>query len=155
MSGRGKGASLLVGLGCAVLLAGAALHLIAAYPQVSAGLRGSNLNTGIQAALRAVFLLIGWDWIAIAMIVLIAAFTATRIRKPLVLICGFLPLLHAALMLAFLGWFVGSDMILASALLILCGALLLDSSGGRSVRAPWSKSRTTPPGCAEDQMEAS
>ena len=128
--------------------------LIAAYPQVSAGLRGSNLNNGIQAALRAVFLLIGWDWIAIAMIVLIAAFTATRIRKRLVLICGFLLLLHGALMLAFLGWFVGSDMILASALLILCGALLLDSSGGRSCRTAWSKSRVTPVPCAEEKTEA-
>ena len=128
MNGRRKGASLLVGLGCAVLLTAATLHLIAGYPQVSSALRGSNLNMGLQAALRAVFLLIGWDWIATAIIVLIAAFTATRIRRALVLFCGFLLLFHAALMLAFLGWFVGSDMILASALLILCGGLLLAGS---------------------------
>jgi hypothetical protein len=48
-----------------------------------------------------------------------------RIRKAIVLFCGFALLVEAAVMLAFLGWFVGSAMTLASALLILCGGVLV------------------------------
>src|SRR5579863_3488316 len=41
--------------GCLVLLAGAAIHLLAAYPRVPAALAKSNLNVGLQFALLAVF----------------------------------------------------------------------------------------------------
>jgi hypothetical protein len=33
-------------------------------------------------------------------------------------------------MLAFMGWFVGTDMVLASALMTLCGGLLFQNTAG-------------------------
>jgi glucose-6-phosphate-specific signal transduction histidine kinase len=125
MHGRLKAARVIIGLGCFILLAAAGLHLAAAYPRVSTGIAASNLDPGLQSALRAVFLLIGWDWIVLAVIVGFAAFTDTRISKTLVTFCGAALLVQTALMERFLGWFVGSEMICASALLILCGGLTL------------------------------
>lgn len=71
------------------------------------------------------FLIVGWHWIAIAAVAAVAAFTRARVGKALVLICGFAILIDGAVMAAFLGWFVGTDMILVSALLILCGGFAL------------------------------
>ena len=60
----------------------------------------------------------------IAIIMLISAFTVTKLRKVIVLFCGLALLVNMAVMLAFMGWFIGTDMVLASALMILCGGLL-------------------------------
>jgi hypothetical protein len=79
MNGRRKAARVLVAFGSVVLLAGAALHSMLAYPSVSAALAASNLSHSLQSAMRAVFLLVGWDWIVIAMIVLFAGFTETML----------------------------------------------------------------------------
>ena len=54
-------AQLLVGLGCLNVLAGAGLHLLAGYPRVSAALAASNLTRLLANAMRAVFLMIGFD----------------------------------------------------------------------------------------------
>ncbi len=130
MNGRNNAARMLIALGALVLIAGALLHCIAAYPKVSTAVSTSNLAAPLQKALRTVFLLVGWDWIVIAIIMLISAFSVTRLGKVIVLSCGFALLATAALMLAFLGWFVGTDMILASALMSLCGGLLFQDSSG-------------------------
>jgi hypothetical protein len=126
MNGRLKAARFLIGFGCCVMLASAALHLFAAYPRVSSpALTASNLNAGLQAAFRTVFLMVGWDWIVLAAIVLVAAFTDTRIRKAIVLICGFALLVQTAVTVGFMRWFIGSEMLLAAAFLILSGGLLV------------------------------
>ena len=130
MNGRNNAARILVALGAIVLIAGALLHCIAAYPKLSAAVSASNLGAPMQRALRTVFLLVGWDWIVIAIIMLIGAFTVTKLRKVIVLFCGFALLANAAVMLAFLGWFAGTDMVLASALLSFCGGLLFQNTGG-------------------------
>jgi hypothetical protein len=130
MNGRNKAARILVALGALVLIAGALLHCVAAYPKVSIAVRASNLGFFLQAALRTVFLLVGWDWIVIAIIMVISAFTATKLRKVMVLFCGFALLMSAAVMLTFLGWFVGTDIILASAVMSVCGGLLFTSKPG-------------------------
>lgn len=123
MNGRIKAAQWLVGLGCFILLVGAGLHLAAGYPRISKILAVAPLDVGFRAALRAAFLALGWEWIVLGVIVLIAAFTDTRIRKPVVLIGGFAMLVDAVIMAKLIGWFVGSDMILASGLLVLLGGL--------------------------------
>ncbi len=128
MNARNKGARILVALGALVLIAGALLHCIAAYPKVSTAVQASDLGAPLQGALRTVFLLVGWDWIVIAIIMLISAFTVTKLRKIIVLLCGLALLATAALMLVFLGWFAGTDIILASALMSFCGGLLFDST---------------------------
>jgi hypothetical protein len=130
MNGRNNVARILVALGALVLIAAALLHCIAAYPKVSDAVGASNLGAALQRALRTVFLLVGWDWIVIAIIMLISAFTVTKLRKVIVLLCGFALLMTAAVMLRLLGWFVGTDMILASAFVSICGGLLFRNSAG-------------------------
>ena len=125
MSGRHKVALFLIVFGCVVLLAGAALHLIAAYPRVVLGATASSLKPNLQSAFRTVFLLVGWDWIVAGIIVLIASFSATKLGKAIVLICGLSLLGHTAIMAGFLGWFAGTDMIFTAGLLIFCGGALL------------------------------
>jgi len=95
MNGRNNAARILVALGAMVLIAGALLHCIAAYPKVSTAVSASNLGVPLQRALRTVFLLVGWDWIVIAIIMLTSAFTVTKLRKVIVLICGFALLVTA------------------------------------------------------------
>ncbi|MGB7437755.1 MAG: hypothetical protein WBR26_07255 [Candidatus Acidiferrum sp.] len=130
MNGRNKVARILVALGAIVLFGGALLHCLAAYPRVMGpALSASNLSAPLQGALRAVFLLVGWDWVVIGIIALIGAFTATRIQKVIVLVCGFALVGTTAVMLKFIGWFLGTDMILAAAVMIICGGLLLGKNG--------------------------
>ena len=119
MNGRRKAARVLVAFGSVVLFAGAALHSMLAYPMVSAALAASNLSHSLQSAMRAVFLLVAWDWIVIAMIVLFAGFTETMLRRIVILFCGVALLVQTGIMLRFLGWFTGSEMIVAAGLLIV------------------------------------
>lgn len=114
-------------IGSLVLFASAALHSIMAYPKVSRALTASNLSAPLQAALRAVFLLVGWDWIVIAMIALVLAFTETKLRKPVVLFCGVAVLVATGLTLAFIGVFLGNELIGSAAVLIIVGGLLFES----------------------------
>jgi len=130
MNGRNKAGRILVALGSIVLFASAALHCVAYAKGLSPALSASNLAAPLQAALRAVFLLVGWDWVVIGVIVLLAAFTETKLRKVLVLVCGVAVLVQTGLTLAFIGVFVGNEMIGLAALLIICGGLLFQKMAG-------------------------
>ena len=127
MNQRDKFAKILVVLGSVVLFASTAVHSLA-YLRLSRVLAASNLSAPLQSALRAIFLLAGWDWVVIAVVALVAAFTATKLRRPLVLICGVAVLFETGLTLAFIGFFIGNELIGSAALLILCGGLLLRNS---------------------------
>lgn len=116
---------MLIGIGCLVVLVGSALHLIAAYPRVSAALVVSNLNEGVRNGLRAVFMMIGFTWIVIAGVTLIATFSTTRTTKATVLFCGFALLFQIPIWVGLMGWFVGNEMFLVAAGLIVIGGLLL------------------------------
>jgi hypothetical protein len=122
---RSLAARCLVGIGSLSLAAGAVLHLTGGYPLISAGVLASNLNTELQSALRCVFLIVGWHWLMLAAIAMIAAFLRASAAKAIVLLCAVALIVDGALMAKFLGWFVGTDMILASAVLILCGGFVL------------------------------
>jgi len=128
MNGRRKAARVLVASGSVVLLAGAALHSMLAYPIVSAALAASNLSGSLQSAMRAVFLLVAWDWIVIAIIVLFAGFTETMLRRIVIVFCGVALLVQTGIMLRFLGWFTGSEMIVAAGLLIVSAGLVFAPS---------------------------
>ena len=128
MNGRNKAGRILVALGSIVLFANAALHCVAYASYLSPALSASNLDAPLQAALRAIFLVAGWDWIVIGAIALVAAFTETKLRKVLVLACGVAVLVQTGLTLAFIGFFIGNAMIGLAALLILCGGLLLQET---------------------------
>jgi hypothetical protein len=127
MTGRNRAGRIVVAIGSFVLFASAAVHWFGAYPRLSGALGASNLNAGLPAALRAVFLLVGWDWVVIAIIALLAAFTETKLRKVLVLICGLAVLAETALTLAFIGVFVGNEMIGSAAVLLIAGGVLIQN----------------------------
>jgi len=127
MSGRNNAARIPVAMGSIVLFASAAVHSLTAYPRLSTAVGASNLNVQLKEPLRAVFLLVGWDWIVIAIVALLAAFTETKLRKILVLFCGVAVLVETALTLAFIGVFVGNEMIGSAAVLLLVGGLLVQN----------------------------
>ena len=127
MNVRNKVARILVALGAVVLFASTVTHS-AYYAGFSPALRASNLSTPLQAALRAIFLLVGWDWIVIAVVALLAAFTETKLRKILVLLCGVAVLFETGLTLVIMGVFLGNEMIGSAALLITCGGLLFQTA---------------------------
>src|SRR6266700_1941567 len=113
MNGRNNAARILVALGAMDLIVAALLHL-SDYPKDLAAVSASNLGAPLQGAVRALYFLVGWNWIVIAIITLISAFTVTKLGKLIVLFCGFALLVNMAVTLAFMGWFVGTDMVLAS-----------------------------------------
>ena len=121
-------AQLLVGLGSLNVLVGAGLHLLAGYPRLSVALAASNLSALLANAMRAVFLMIGFTWITIAVVTLIAAFTQTRIRRILVLFCGLSLLAQIPVWVELMGWFMGNEMFLLSGVLITFGGFLIPSS---------------------------
>jgi hypothetical protein len=129
MHGRDKAARVFVILGCVVLFVSAVLHCFAGYKNAFPALAASNLNPGLQAAFRVIFLAAAWHSFVIAMIALLAALTHTRLRKTLVLLCGLAFLLEAGVGAGMMGFFIGNEMIGAGALLLVCGGLLFDQSG--------------------------
>jgi hypothetical protein len=123
MNGRNKAARILVGLGAIGLFATAVFHL-KDYPKDTPALSGSNLSAPLQAGFRAIYVLVGWNWIVVAVIALLAAFTEAKLRKVLVLFCGVAVLVETALTLAFMGVFLGTELMGAAALSIISGGLL-------------------------------
>lgn len=132
MNGRNKAARVFVILGSVVLLASAALHCFAGYSKVFSALAMSNLNSGLQAAFRVVFLSLGWHWLVTAIVALLAGVSETRLRKTLVLFCGLAVLLEAGVGGSLMGFFIGNEMIGAAALLLVCGGLLFEKSGAQT-----------------------
>ncbi|HLW83515.1 MAG TPA: hypothetical protein VKS20_15865 [Candidatus Acidoferrales bacterium] len=129
MTGRTKAARVFVIFGSVVLFASAALHCVGGYKVGFPALKASNLSPGLQIGFRVVFLSLAWHWAVIAIIVLLAGFSQTRLRKLLVLFCGLAVLLEAAVGASVMGFFIGNEMIGAGALLLVCGGLLFDQSG--------------------------
>jgi hypothetical protein len=127
MNGRNKAARILISLGALVLIAAALLHL-SDYLKDMRAVSASNLSAPMQSEVRALFLLVGWDWFVVAIIVLISAFTVKELRKRIVMFCGFSLLVTLAVTLGFMGWFGGCAVVLSSALMILCGGLLFQNT---------------------------
>lgn len=122
-----KAARVLVVLGCVVLFGSTALHWTAAHlSHLSSALASSNLAPPVASGLHAIFILVGWDWIVISIIVLIAAFSGARARKAILVFCAVALLVSAGIVFHFVGWFIADEMLAAAALLILLGALLFD-----------------------------
>lgn len=134
MNGRNKAARILISVGAMVLIAAALLHL-SAYPKDMRAVTESNLRAPMQREVHSLFFLVGWDWLVLAIIMLISAVTVTEPRKLIVLFCGFALLATLAVMLAFMGWFWGCGVVLSSALMILCGGLLLQPMATNAAQA--------------------
>lgn len=127
MNGRNKTARVLTATGCIVLFASAVLHFFAGYSTGFPALAASNLKVELQTAFRVVFLSVGWDWILLGIIALVAAFKAKEVRRALVLVCGFGVLFEAIAGAAIMGIFFGNEIIGAAAILIIIGGLLFEN----------------------------
>jgi hypothetical protein len=127
MTDRNLAARLLVSAGAMVLIAAALLHL-SDYGKDLRVVSASNLSTPMQGEVRCLFLLVGWDWVVIAITMMISAFAVTAVPKGVVLFCGSALLVTQAVMLALMGWFWGISIILASALMILCGGFFFQNT---------------------------
>jgi hypothetical protein len=132
MNGRNKAARVFVILGSAVLVASAVLHCFAGYSKGFRALAMSNLDPGLQAAFRVVFLSLAWHWLLTATVVLLAGITETSLRKTLVVLCGLAVLLEAGVGAGMMGFFIGNEMIGAGAFLLVCGGLLFEKSGAQT-----------------------
>jgi hypothetical protein len=125
VSGRDAAAKVLAVAGALALLATAAGHL-KDYEKDT--LRAAVLRPSMQAAFRAMHLLVGWQWIVLAMVALLAMSAETNLRAVLILFCGFAVLIEAALTFVNMGVFLGTElMILAAILTIGAGALFASS----------------------------
>ena len=118
-------ARFLIIAGAGVLFLSAALHTFAAYPRVTAAVSVSNLSPTLKGALRTVFLLVGWNWLAIGILALVAALRNGTSRKLLVLLLGASILVEAGLSLAMMGVFIGNELLAAAAVLLSAGGSLL------------------------------
>lgn len=118
----------LVVAGSVVLIASAVLHGIGGFTVGFPALRASNLAPALQAGFRVVFLSLGWHWIVLAVIALVAGLSAARLRKLIVLICGLALLIEAAAGASMMGLFLGNELVGAAGVLLLCGGLLLDQT---------------------------
>ncbi len=124
--GRNKAARVLVVLGAIVLFVSAAVHCAAYLKVFSPTVGRSNLQATFQSVSRVAFLLMAWDWIVIVVVALVATFGETRLRKALVLICGLAILAETALTVAFVGFFIGNELIGSAGLFLLVGGLLFE-----------------------------
>lgn len=122
MNGNSKVAKWLVGLGCLVLFASVVLHCLAYLNFSSHIVAASNLPAALKSVFAVAFFSMAWTWIVLAIIVWLAASQETKLRKPLILICGFAILLQAIFTVPFVGFFIGNEMIGAASLLIIAGA---------------------------------
>lgn len=129
MNRRNHAARVLVALGAVILIAASLLHL-SDYPKDLSAVSASNLRAGLKGGVRDLYFSYGWDSIVIAIIMLISAFTVTKLGKVIILFCGFALLVDVATTLAFMGWFVGPEIVLVSALATLGGGLLFQNSAG-------------------------
>lgn len=109
-----------------VLFVSAAIHSLAYLKVFSPAVGASNLQPTFQSAGRVAFLLMACDWIVIAVVALVATFGDVRLRKALVLICGLAILAETALTTAFLGFFIGNELIGSAGLFLLVGGLLFE-----------------------------
>jgi len=119
--------------GAGVLVATAAIHA-AGYGSVSAAVGAGGVNPELAPALRAVWLMVAFHLVILAIIVVVASGAARG--KHIVLVCALMPAADAVLLFRFVGVFVGTiDMVAATVLLVLSGLIRdASNSGGTGAR---------------------
>ena len=124
MQNRKRIAQGLVALGSLVLFVAAALHGILGYRAVFAALHGIDAPPRIISALKVVWLMVSWHWIAVGILALIAAFARTWPRRAILPICALVALVDAAGAYSAIGLFIGDELLAVAALALLAGAAL-------------------------------
>ena|SRR5690348_2660680 len=121
MDTRTETARWLNRLGCLVLVASAIMHCVAYVKIASPAVLASNLPRPFQSVFTVAFLSMAWSWFVLAIIASLAGVQETKLRKPIVLICGFAVLIQAIFTVPFTGFFIGNEMIGAASLLMIAG----------------------------------
>jgi hypothetical protein len=128
MNNRPGTGRILAVLGSVLLLASAALHCLAYVKVSSPGVAASNLSPLLKSVFGVAFLSMAWNWAVLAAVVLIVSLGETRVRRAVVLTCGFALLIQAAFTVPSLGLFIGNEMIGVASILIIIGGLLFRRS---------------------------
>jgi hypothetical protein len=124
---RNSAAVIMLAVGATVLIGAALLHLSDYKPDLSA-VSTSDLRTGLKGAVRSLYFLVGLDWVVIATILLIIAFSGKNLRRKMVFLGGFAVLANMLVMLMNMGWFIGTGIMLASSVMVLGAGVLLQES---------------------------
>lgn len=111
----------LIGVAAVLLVATAAVHA-AGYPSVSATILASGLDPSLVAAVKALWLMFSVHLVLLAVVVTLAASVSGGRR--IVLACALIPAADTAVLLRFVGWFVGSFSLAAATVLLVLGGLL-------------------------------
>jgi hypothetical protein len=111
---------LITGAGI-LLVATAAVHA-AGYPAVSRTILASGLDPSLVAAARALWLMFSVHLVILAVVVILAGSVSGGRR--IVLASALIPAADTALLLRFVGWFVGTFGLAAATVLLVLGGLL-------------------------------
>lgn len=124
MRSRQRIAQALIVLGSVVLFVVGTVHGFAGYPEISRALAGTAIPGKLIGGLKLVWLLGSWHWITLGVIALVLAFGKAALRRALLLLCGLIVLVDAALAFAAVGPFIGDELLTVAAAALLVGAIL-------------------------------
>jgi len=128
MRTRTRIAQALIVLGSLVLFVVGAVHGFAGYPQISGALAGTAIPGKIIGGLKLVWLLASWHWITLGIVALVLSLSKAALRRALLLLCGFIVLVDAALAFAAVGPFIGDELLTVAAIALLAGAALFPAA---------------------------
>jgi hypothetical protein len=117
-----KRARLLV-IVASIILFGTALFHASGYLGIARALEASSVKPFIGSAFKGLWLMFSAHLIVLGLVVLAASRSASG--KRVILLCALIPVVDTALLLTFVGVFVGTALLAIAALLLLTGGLLL------------------------------
>jgi hypothetical protein len=128
MQSRKRIAQVLVALGSFVLFVAGAVHGLVGYAEVSSALAGTNLRGKLIGGLKLAWLFASWHWITLGIIALVVAFSKAAPHRTILLLCGFIVLVDAAVAYAAVGLFIGDELLAIAAIALLAGAALFPAA---------------------------
>lgn len=128
MNKRKRGAQSLAILGTVALLVSAAFHGTLGYQGVVAALAGKAIDPQIVSALKAIRQIVGWRWIATAILAFAASFGRTAPWRVILVVCGIAVIGDAVGAFAAIGLFAGDELLTTAGVAILAAAALFPPS---------------------------
>lgn len=139
--------SMLIG---AFALLGVAAFYFATYLGLSIAVRNSGLTAFYRQTILAMWLAFCLQACLLGALYALVAFKPRAISRPVIVICGLLPMVEAAMMLSYTGSLVAMTLLAVAALFVLLGALLwpsaykVDASVSNTEAAPDLTTRASP-----------
>jgi hypothetical protein len=110
-----------------LLFACGVLHAYGGIAQVFPLLGGSTLPHAVALALRSLWLMVSFHWIALGVLILVVGFARVPPRRPILVLCGLIPLGDATAGYSAVGLFIGDELLVGAALAIFLAAFLFPS----------------------------